>query len=57
MKEPFFHGTDNYDQLEKISRVLGTKELFDYLEKYNIDLNPNNFDGVLGTLKYFDKKR
>ena len=47
MKEPFFQGSDNYDQLEKIQRVLGTDELFNYLEKYNIDLNPN-FDRVLG---------
>ena len=23
-KEPFFHGNDNYDQLVKIARVLGT---------------------------------
>ncbi len=47
MKEPFFHGNDNYDQLEKIARVLGTSELFEYLEKYNVELDPN-FEGVLG---------
>jgi casein kinase II subunit alpha len=47
MKEPFFQGSDNYDQLEKITRVLGTNELYDYLEKYNIELN-SNFDGILG---------
>jgi len=34
LKEPFFQGVDNYDQLEKINQVLGTAELFDYLEKY-----------------------
>lgn len=39
MKEPFFHGNDNYDQLEKINRVLGTDELYQYLEKYNIELD------------------
>lgn len=27
-KEPFFHGHDNYDQLVKIARVLGTEDLF-----------------------------
>jgi len=27
-KEPFFHGHDNYDQLVKIAKVLGTEELF-----------------------------
>lgn len=32
-KEPFFHGHDNYDQLVKIAKVLGTDELFDYLDK------------------------
>lgn len=47
MKEPFFHGNDNYDQLEKIAKVLGTPELFEYLEKYNVELD-TNFEGVLG---------
>ena len=27
-REPFFHGHDNYDQLVKIARVLGTDALF-----------------------------
>lgn len=46
-KEPFFHGEDNYDQLEKIAKVLGTAELFEYLDKYEIDLD-SHFEGVLG---------
>jgi len=46
-KEPFFHGHDNYDQLVKIVKVLGTDELFDYLDKYNLELDPH-FDGILG---------
>lgn len=56
MREPFFHGDNNYDQLEKIARVLGTAELFGYLEKYRIKLDAN-FNGVLGkhTKKPFDK--
>lgn len=45
--EPFFQGLDNYDQLEKITRVLGTPELFDYLEKYGIELD-SHYEGVLG---------
>jgi casein kinase II subunit alpha len=45
-KEPFFHGHDNYDQLVRITKVLGTDELFDYLEKYDIELDPH-FDGIL----------
>ncbi|GAA5858956.1 hypothetical protein JCM8547_007173 [Rhodosporidiobolus lusitaniae] len=46
-KEPFFHGHDNYDQLVKICKVLGTDDLYAYLEKYDIDLSPE-FDDILG---------
>src|SRR5881394_2131602 len=38
-KEPFFHGHDNFDQLVKIAKVLGTDELFQYIEKYDIELD------------------
>jgi casein kinase II subunit alpha len=40
-KEPFFHGHDNQDQLVKIAKVLGTDELFAYLDKYGITLDPS----------------
>jgi len=46
-KEPFFHGHDNYDQLVKIARVLGTDGLFAYLDTYALELDPH-FDDVLG---------
>lgn len=46
-KEPFFHGHDNYDQLVKIAKVLGTDELFQYLEKYDIELDAQ-YDDLLG---------
>ena len=46
-KEPFFHGHDNYDQLVKITKVLGTDDLFAYLEKYDIELDAQ-FDDILG---------
>ncbi|XP_032833373.2 casein kinase II subunit alpha-like [Petromyzon marinus] len=46
-KEPFFHGHDNYDQLVRIARVLGTEDLFNYIDKYNIDLDPR-FNDILG---------
>lgn len=46
-KDPFFHGHDNYDQLVKIAKVLGTDDLFAYLEKYDIELDPQ-FDTLLG---------
>ncbi|KAL3146334.1 Homeobox protein HD-6 [Trebouxia sp. C0010 RCD-2024] len=39
-KEPFFYGHDNYDQLVKIAKVLGTDELYNYLSKYGIELDP-----------------
>ncbi|KAM5576762.1 hypothetical protein ABKV19_007549 [Rosa sericea] len=40
-KEPFFYGHDNYDQLVKIAKVLGTDELNAYLHKYRIELDPH----------------
>jgi casein kinase II subunit alpha len=40
MKEPFFHGKDNSDQLVKIAKVLGTDELHHYLEKFDMSLSP-----------------
>lgn len=46
-KEPFFHGHDNYDQLVRIAKVLGTEDLYDYIEKYNIELDPR-FNDILG---------
>ncbi len=45
-KEPFFHGHDNYDQLVRIAKVLGTEELYAYLDKYNIELDPR-FNDIL----------
>jgi len=46
-KEPFFHGQDNYDQLVKIAKVLGTDDLFAYIEKYGIALD-HRYDNILG---------
>lgn len=45
-KEPFFHGHDNYDQLVKIAKVLGTDDLFTYLDKFNIELD-HHYDDIL----------
>ncbi|KAG2441926.1 hypothetical protein HXX76_003532 [Chlamydomonas incerta] len=47
-KEPFFFGHDNYDQLVKIARVLGTDDLYAYLEKYGLELDPQQ-ESLLGT--------
>jgi len=46
-KTPFFQGLDNYDQLVKIARVLGTDGLNAYVEKYDLELDPH-FDDTLG---------
>jgi casein kinase II subunit alpha len=46
-KEPFFHGNSNSDQLVKIAKVLGTTDLFDYLDKYDVELDPQ-YDDILG---------
>jgi len=43
-KEPFFHGHDNYDQLVKIAKVLGTDDLYAYVEKYRMTLDPQYED-------------
>lgn len=47
MKDPMFKGRDNYDQLVRIAKVLGTAKLNNYLDKYDLDLDPH-FDGILG---------
>lgn len=46
-KEPFFHGHDNYDQLVRIAKVLGTEELYEYIDRYHIELDPR-FNDILG---------
>lgn len=46
-KEPFFQGHDNNDQLVKIAKVLGTEELFNYLNKYGLQLG-SQYKGILG---------
>ena len=33
-KAPFFQGMDNFDQLEKINKVLGTPDLEAYIKKW-----------------------
>ena len=38
---------DNYDQLVKIAKVLGTDDLYKYIEKYGLTLD-NHYNGILG---------
>lgn len=39
-REPFFCGADNEDQLVKIAKVLGSEMLDEYLDTYDLDLEP-----------------
>lgn len=39
-KPVFFRGEDEFDQLVKVVRVLGTDGLYAYCEKYGVDLDP-----------------
>mmetsp|Transcript_16074 Transcript_16074/g.31482 ORF Transcript_16074/g.31482 Transcript_16074/m.31482 type:complete len:361 (+) Transcript_16074:44-1126(+) len=48
LTHPFFHGRDNFDQLVKIAKVLGSEELEAYLKKYNLVLE-SHFDSILET--------
>jgi len=45
-KIPFFKGKDNFDQLVKIVKILGTDELVDYVTKYELSLS-SGYDGLL----------
>lgn len=55
-REPFFRGSNNDDQLVKITKVLGTESLEKYLHRYNIVLD-EVFDEIMGTYnkKSWDK--
>ena len=48
VQDPFFCGHDNYDQLVKIARVLGTDDLYEYLGRYGIELDPQ-LEALIGT--------
>ncbi|KAH8804451.1 casein kinase II [Xylogone sp. PMI_703] len=45
-KEPFFHGNSNSDQLLKIVKILGTEDLYSYLDRYKIDLD-EHYHGII----------
>lgn len=51
-REPFFKGADNYDQLIKIAKVVGTTDVLDYVDKFNLKLAPQIDD----KLQNFKKK-
>lgn len=39
-KPVFFRGEDEFDQLVKVVRVLGSDGLYAYCEKYGVELDP-----------------
>ena len=43
---------DNYDQLVRIAKVLGTEGLYEYLDKYQIELDPR-FSDILGEVQHY----
>lgn len=45
-KEPFFHGNSIFHILQTIARVLGTKGLLNYVEKYDIETDPDGVDAI-----------
>eukprot|EP00465_Bigelowiella_longifila_P007385 CAMPEP_0185256722 /NCGR_PEP_ID=MMETSP1359-20130426/5805_1 /TAXON_ID=552665 /ORGANISM="Bigelowiella longifila, Strain CCMP242" /LENGTH=232 /DNA_ID=CAMNT_0027841437 /DNA_START=74 /DNA_END=772 /DNA_ORIENTATION=+ len=47
-KVPFFAGADNYDQMKKIAKVLGTEKMYAYLDKYQTKLDPR-IQSIMGT--------
>jgi len=46
-KQPFFCGRNNQHQLVKIAKVMGTEQLEEYLQTYNITLDPQ-FRAMVG---------
>ena len=47
-REPFFKGEDNYDQLVKIVRHLGSAKFDKYISKYGIQLDHQFGDKLVG---------
>lgn len=45
-KKHLFVGRNNVDQLVQITKVMGTSRLLDYLEKYGISLNTEDFSNL-----------
>lgn len=45
-KRPFFHGMKNSEQIQEIAKVLGTKDLRSYVEKY--ELPAQSLDHIAG---------
>ena len=44
--QTFFPGQDNYDQLVKITQIMGTEGLLNYLNKYDLQLD-HQYQGLI----------
>lgn len=53
--ETFFKGTDNFDQLFKIVKVLGEKDLYAYCKRYNLVIPKEAKKLINGYDKSLDK--
>lgn len=51
-KAPFFHGSDNYDQLVQIVKILGTEDLAQYVETFQIQSNSISQSNDIWKLQY-----
>ncbi|VDM49947.1 unnamed protein product [Toxocara canis] len=51
-REPFFCGQGNYDQLVRIAKVLETEDLFNYIGKHQVELDPH-YEDILGWWRPF----
>ena len=50
-REPFFKGADNYDQLIKIAKIIGTNDVIDYVDRFNLRLYPQVEDKLMNFKK------
>ncbi len=48
VKEPFFKGQDNLEQLLKIAKIIGTEDILSYCNKYGIKLDSYYDDKLIG---------
>lgn len=42
-KDHFFLGKDNQDQIAKIVKILGSNDFFEYVKKYQIQVEPQDY--------------
>jgi casein kinase II subunit alpha len=45
-QEPFIHGADNMDQLSKLSAILGSSSLLEFVDKYKVELHEEHVRAI-----------